>query len=190
MTTLFDEKDFTMTPEQLAFSEGCFKGLPRPNGSHDSVKRLVADELMPQILDWLQGQEDDEDEVREQLIDVLEDHRDGYEMAKRLEDDYDWDCDSELVDILDGSNFYEHRKAAVMAWIRDNGIMPRFAMGQEVKVKQSRYDKTIHDGEIRAVNVDGTYTVMIPALGHVREGIGTHGSVLPWEDVEDLNPAA
>lgn len=188
MTPLFDTKEFTMTPEQLAFPDGCFKGLARPQRSHPGVVALVADDLMPHIMGWLDNEED-EDEVREQLIDVLDDFRDGYDMAKRLEDDHCWESDSELVDILDGASFYSHHKAAVMAWIRDNGIAPRFPEGQAVKVKQSKYDKEIRDGEITKVSEDGNYIVMIPALGHVRSGLGTHGCVLTWEDVEALNPA-
>jgi len=178
-----------MTPEQLAFPEGCFKGLPRPNGSHAGVMGLVADDLMPNVMGWFQGEED-ETEVREQIMEVLDDFHDGYEMAKELEDRYGWDADSELVDVLDGASFYGPRKKAVMAWIRDNAITPKLSIGQVVKAKQGKYSKEINEGEIVKIDEGGIYIVMIPALGHVREGIGTHGCCLAWEDVEALNPAA
>jgi hypothetical protein len=48
-----------------------------------------------------------------------------------------------------------------------------------------RGDGTRWEGEIVKIDDElATYLVFCPAAGHVREGLGTHGVIFPFEDVE------
>lgn len=174
-----------------AIPEGFYKNKPRPNGQSDEVLAIVANGLMPEILRWGSWEENDREvqEVAEQILEVMEISRDGYKMAKALEDRHGWDGDADLVDILEGADFYGAERTAVLAWIRDNDVTPAFEVGKQVKIKVGR-EKTVHDGEIVTVTEDGNYCVMVPELGHVRKGLGTHGLLYAWEVVEEWNSAA
>lgn len=175
------------------FPTGFYKGHPRPNRMSDEVLAEVANKLMPRVESWLQLDKEDEEyqqqlkEYAGDLLKALEVSSDGYKMASYLDERHGWDVDAELVDILDSADLYSAERKAVIAWVKDNDIRPHFEVGKEVTVKLSR-DDSEHRGEIVSIGEDGTYTVMIPALGHVREGLGTHGNIFAWEAVEALNP--
>lgn len=174
------------------FPGGFYTGRPRPNSQSDEVLAEVANKLMPRVAQWLQLDEEDEEyqlqlkEYANDLLKALGVSRDGYKMANYLDDQCGWDVDSELVDIMDGADFYGCERQAVMAWIKDNDLKPKFEVGTMVTVRLSR-DDAEYMGEIISIGDDGTYTVMIPALGHVRQGIGIHGNIFKWEAVEGWN---
>lgn len=180
-------EDCQMQPRP-AIPAGFYTGRPRPDARSAEVSAMVANDLMKGIVQWGKFAEDDISEVTAQVLAVLNES-DGYRMAKALERSFSWDPDSELVDILDGVNFYSAIRTAVMAWIRDNGITPQFGIGRQVEVITNPRLDTRHTGEIVQVCEDGNYLVMIPGLGHVREGLGTHGLIFSWEDVEKWNEA-
>jgi len=188
MNELFDTTEFIQEPKHgELFPAGYFKGRKRPTGLDEDIKALVVEDLLPEVLAWLHDEPDDEDEIRDQLLDVLEDHRDGYERAKRLEDDHCWDPDSELVDILDGVSFYRVLGQAVEAWIRDNDLKPKLAIQSQVNVCKYGLGKTTIPGVI--VNIrPGEYVVACPSEGH--DATRQCGFVLKWEDVEALNGEA
>ncbi|BDU76251.1 hypothetical protein [Mesoterricola sediminis] len=194
MDHLFDPEDYTQAipKKEDPFPPGYFKGKPRPDRDNEDIKRLVVEECMEDVLEWFNEEKDEEEqeEIREQLLDVLDDFSDGYEMAKTLEDRHFWDANSSLVELLDGVSSHEVHGKAVLAWIRDNDVKPKLAVGAQVKVKKWSHDKDTLDGEIIKISEDGRYTVFIPSQGHVRSGCGTHGQIFDWEEVEALNPAA
>lgn len=171
------------------FPAGFYKGRPRPNRMSDEVLAEVANRLMPRVLQWLHIDYDDPEaaDYAKDIMAVLEVSSDGYKMAKELEDNHNWDePDSDLVDILEGADFYDALKTALKAWVKDNDLKPRFDVGRSVKVRSRLGD---YQGEIVSVGDDGTYTVMIPDLGHVPKGTcGVQGSIFEWEAVEALNP--
>lgn len=167
---------------------GFYKNKNRPNNSSPEVLIMVVNKLLSQVIQWGSYTDDEESEVGEQLLNALESERDGYDLAKYLDDRFSWDCDSELVDILDGADFYGAAKTAIKAWIRDNAIVPAFEVGRQVSVKMARQAEML-TGIIRSLTDDGMYCVMIPSEGHVESGLGTHGLLFPWEDVEAWNGA-
>lgn len=173
------------------FPAGLYKGRPRPNRMSDEVIAEVANRLMPRVLQWLHIGQDDAEEVIETAKDimaVLKVSSDGYKMAKELEDRHGWDePDSELVDVLEGADYYGTLQTAIRAWVKDNDLKPKYEVGEVVTVKKVSHEGSEHRGEIISIGDDGTYTVMIPALGHVREGVGTHGTIFAWEVVEGWN---
>lgn len=176
--------------EVTGIPAGFYKNKPRPNSQSDEVLAMVAAKLMTHILQWGKWEEESEreqSEVAKQILEVLEVSGDGYKMAKFLEDRFYWDSDAELVDILEGADFHSANRTAIMAWISDNGITAKFEVGRQVKVKLSPRDSDMKAGEIVNTYEDGHYCVMVPELGHVREGIGTHGFQFAWEVVEGWN---
>ena len=187
----------TQSSKEPLFFPGFFKGKGRPDHHIEDVKRAVVLKVLPAILSWLgetldPKDEDDQsrlDEIQDDLLDVVCYSQDGYAMTKELEDDKGWaDADSELVDILDNLEFYSIGNAAIIQWIADNEVKPKLAAGAIVRVKQNRHRKEEFTGEIIQVEDSGNYVVLIPSQGHVREGVGTHGWCIPWEEVEALNP--
>jgi len=152
----------------------------------DIPAKAVAEKLADDVMAWL-----DEEHTRESVIDDLEKAiaygLDGYAIAKYLDSDLGWSVDADLVEILENSYWIEsslHDKA-VEAWVMACGIKPRLQLWAPVKVKTRATNNKVVDGLIVSIDEKrGTYTVCIEALGHVREGMGTTGSVLPFEDVE------
>ena len=135
---------------------------------------------------WCNDNYSSETEVCKDLLDALEGALDfdGYEIAKRLESRY-WETDRELVDILDEAwDFAEEAyKEVIRDWRRAYQVKPKYKIGDHVAVRAGN-PPSIRDGEIEAVNeVRAQYCVYIPSLGHVREGVGTHGIMMDWESV-------
>lgn len=171
-----------------AVPAGFYAGKLRPSRSAEEILMAVAKKLMPDLMRWGRFEEDEAPEIAEQLLKALKWERDGYKLAKHLEDHCSWDGDAELVDLLEGADFYGCHRDAIKAWIRDNAIAPAFEVGKQVTVKL-RGDGDL-TGTIRDTTDDGMYTVMIPAKGHVESGLGTHGLLFTWEDVEAWNTVA
>ena len=183
--------------EKDYFFEGYFEGKTRPTDYSKEVIMLVVQKIMPEIIEWFESFEEVSEEeienIREQLVNILNNgyDKDGYEIAKELDSRYYWDSDAELVDILDDLTFLFHdvKSFLVKKWIKDNNISPKYQKGDKVIVDSSmlpRKDrkKERYDGEINHIYEDGSYSIFIEDLGHVREGSGTHGIILYWEKID------
>lgn len=171
-----------------AIPPGFYKNKPRPNYASPEVLIMAANRLMPQVMAWGKFSEEEAPEVAEQVMKALKNDTDGYHRAKYLEDRFSWDSDSELVEVMESDDFYGASKTAIKAWIIDNAIAPEFEVGRQVSVKKARAAE-LFTGTIRSLTDDGMYCVMVPSLGHVESGPGTHGLLFPWEDVEAWNSA-
>jgi len=174
------------TRPKQSIPEGFYKGQPRPNYSSPEVLVMVVDRLLPQVMQWGKFRVDEAPEIAEQVMKALKNGTDGYHRAKYLEDRFSWDSDSELVEVMESDDFYGAARDAIKAWIRDNAIVPAFEAGRQVSVKVRRLSEMV-TGTIRSLTEDGMYCIMVPALGHVESGLGTHGLLFPWEDVEAWN---
>lgn len=155
---------------------------PRPKVSSPAIVRAAADALLPAIAEWNGSPFDDEDAdaVRGLLRGMV--YSDAYDMAREFER-AGWDANAALVDALDGWDFALHcaHQTAVREWVAAYAVRPRFMVGAVVNVPR----ETNMTGEIASVDEQrGEYTVRIDALGHVRNGIGTHGRIFAWEEVE------
>ena len=122
-------------------------------------------------------------------------YTDGYAMARRLEREFHWAEDRELVDLCDGlgNALCDAHRKIVKEWIDAFNVQPRFKIDTLVYVvvpckKNDRIQREKLEGTITAVDeARGEYTVYVPYLGHVRAGLGTHGVILAWEAVEAVN---
>lgn len=137
--------------------------------------------------------EGEEDDAIADIIRALREEApelDEYRLTRRLEE-YGWSCDMAIVGAFEiaSGDVWQSVREATRIWIRSNGIKPRLTIGAQVKVmaRSTTRTKQEFDGEVVAVDADhGTYTVMISALGHVREGAGIHGIIVNFEDLHAL----
>jgi len=113
---------------------------------------------------------------------------DGYEIAREL-DSRGWSADSQLVELMDQLAWrrYDAHHDVVCEWVKSENIKPALGVGDLVTIKARRKGAMVaepFDGEITSVREDeARYVVLVEALGHVREGVGSHGIVMAYEDV-------
>lgn len=146
-------------------------------------------EMAEEILEWMN---DDNVELEDIISDLKEcfspqgiKMSDGYELAKELDRDCGYDVNTELVNILDGFShkLYMECQKFEKKWVIDCNITPKHSIGDKVHI--SRKGK-IYEGEISAINNEvAEYTICVPELGHVREGVGTHGAIEHFENIEE-----
>jgi len=63
--------------------------------------------------------------------------RDGYKLAKILEDEFNWDSDSELVESLTEVEHivYDSHRKLEKEWVKNNNITPKLKIGDKVMYK-------------------------------------------------------
>jgi hypothetical protein len=197
----------TAIPETVAF-------MPRPKRNTLENYRAAVDKLLPEVWRWLEAAnsaewraridvEAEKAGVTNDLMEAVTSctcEEDGYRLCSYLEHHHHWDCDFTLAEILDDfsgalDNIYRN---AVERWIKETGVGPQHDVADVVTVKTRRDFKTPPEeftGIVESIDQRrGTYTVYIPALGHLRgedarrqlgkTGSVTTGQVFHWEDVD------
>jgi hypothetical protein len=159
---------------------------PRPKRHAPEILEAAAKKLAPDILKWAQDGNDDELTLEQVVNDLKEilysPHRNGYQLAKDLEDRFHYDPDAELVEILDNA-FYTisiSHDEACKKWLEENPVEPPAIGSQVIHTKKPQAGV----GTIVSNSPEGRSTVRFPALGHVDKGSGTYGSILPWEELQ------
>jgi hypothetical protein len=166
--------------------------VKRPTRYDENVVHLAATKLIaqlkassPDLFDEALGYTDEA--THAQFVRALDgSSRDGYEIAKDLERQ-GWEIDADLVSELHGGCLDEAYDELVKKWISWHAIKPLLVVGAVVTVKPHLFDtnKVEAEGEITEFDMKrGTYTVYVPAWGHVKSGVGTLGNIYPWEDLE------
>jgi hypothetical protein len=111
-------------------------------------------------------------------------NQDGYVLAMKLE--IYFYPDAELVRILNNSDSIIsniHRRY-LKQWVKDNNIKPEFKIGDKVIVSNPYKKHEQYEAEILETHKEvGRYTVYVSTQGHVKEGEGTRGWVVDYEDV-------
>jgi hypothetical protein len=153
-------------------------GKPRPGCRDGIVVEAAARAVLPEVMDWLKPDDSPEDEVLGDIKDAICGGGDGYEMTKYLEDRKHWDCDSEMVGILDGVDLWSPHDRLVKQWVAANRIRP--ALGEGASVAHRRHGA----GRIVGIREDtAEYTVLFSkdagkvAGGHI-------GTIIPFEDID------
>lgn len=147
---------------------------------------------------WLKEKdaiEVDPESLNEDIAALMDHHYDddGYEMAKVLER-RGWDPDASLVELLDGSVFFELNEAhskAVQEWVqRENIVIPEHYVGREVSFKRRygglRGDNIEYEehGEITHIyGKDASVVIRCPHLEHSAGIAAANGIVVLWENV-------
>lgn len=155
----------------------------RPTLHDPEVIAAAARKLAPAVKQWAEDPDVTLAEIEADLREAIEFYDDGYAIARELDDQYY--PDARLVEILDEA--YGAKTEALRAlerdWVQANQLQP---IPMETKV---RWQKKPAAGVGIVVRNDDTghSTVMFPRLGHVREGVGCHGYIANWEDLEVEN---
>lgn len=167
----------------------------RPGRHDEAVIALCIEEVAELLLAWLQETDpsDDPDRIQEcreharKLLIGLCTDDDGYKLAKRLDDYLGYKPDSQLVDALEQiwSIRYKAYEKVVAEWVAREGIViPEAYMGKTVKFRSG---PNPGQGEITKFYPESARVLIFcPEKGHVREGVGSHGVVIDWENVEEL----
>ncbi len=162
---------------------------PRPARGTPEIRTAVAKNLLPRVLEWM-GKEVaadcDQEELLEDLTKALQGDEDGYQMARQLED---YEPDAKLVEILDDAHYLvtEEYTKVIRTWVAEHtDELPRPKLYDIVTHPGRGGD---HPGVVTHIYDDGRACVCFVGLGHVREGSGTRGFILPWEElVRDNTP--
>lgn len=150
----------------------------RPTDCDPEVIELALSKILPEVVRWCRsgGDNSQESEIADDLRDELGQHSDGYEFCRELERKH-WTCDRELVDILDNADLSGALSEMERKWVTAYQVYPSQVIGNQIIWEGS-------PAEITANHADGKYTICVPALGHVKSGLGTHGIIIPWERVD------
>lgn len=160
--------------------------IPRPTKENIDFSEVYLD-MTEDIIDW--DLELDEDDILADLKKYISINEilisNGYELAKKFEDDLCLEPDAELVEILDGFSMYVYDciSKAEKEWVKACNITPSLSIGDLVEVE---YRKKPYQGKIYDIKLDkAEYIVNVPDLGHVEAGqSGTNGLYFHFEDVE------
>lgn len=155
----------------------------RPSERDKSIVLAAAGRLFPEVREWL-GDDYRESEMADtiqQLSEAMSWDSDGYKIASRLERNHHWECDSNLVEILEGAwvHLSATHKSAVAEWVKENAIVPVFNVGDDVIAIVGH--KGAHPGKIAKIDeTHAIYYVCVTALG---QQFGSSSYLLPYEDV-------
>jgi hypothetical protein len=71
----------------------------------------------------------------QEIADCYHPHIGGYELAKKLESNYSWDIDFEVIEGLEELQWKVEsiHKKACMQWVIDNNIKPPLKIGTQIK---------------------------------------------------------
>ncbi len=153
--------------------------ITRPSPRDEDVISLALDKLTPRVISWLNEPNPDIPGIRADLAANIN-ARNGYEFARDLERRHWSGIDCRLVEILDGADWdvSDAVNQLTEKWIEGYRVFPANSIGANVKWRE-------HSGEITAIDLKrGKYTMFCPGSAHVREGMGTHGFIVPWEEID------
>ncbi len=105
--------------------------------------------------------------------------RDGYEIAKDLDDQYCWDCSMEMLEYLDSYGYELHRlvEQAQKAWAEENNVQPPLEIGTRVTVKGE-------SGVVTGINEHGAAQFLVAIDGEEKKHGGTCRRIVNFEDAQ------
>lgn len=152
----------------------------RPTIRDERVLQAAAKELLAEFNKGT-GEGLSEDDALYSIVEAITWEDDGFRICRELENN-GWDCDAEMVDIMDNAAAYKyrHHRELLAEWVKENSITPPLCVSARVRFVHRGEQRV---GTIRSINADAAeYTVFCEELGHVREGLGTHGTIVKYED--------
>lgn len=164
--------------------------VPRPTSDSADITSVYI-EMAELINDW-DNQDMDQEEFEEFVEDLKDNfssydlfNKDGYKIARKLEKDMYFEPDVSLVDDMDmiSNKCRECLGREIQQWVVDCQITPKYEVGDEVKVTVRGVE---YIGEISQIyEKTAEYSIFIEELGHVRQGVGTHGTIKKFEEIEE-----
>ena len=158
---------------------------PRPRETDLPIRMAAARKILPLIYEWMDEAREEHDDGADSLAGLMLTGGDGYQLARGLEDEWGIQPNAELVDTLDmaGSHILQAHRAAVVAWVNAHKIKTDLRLDQRARVK-SGPDAGAVGTVVRVMQETGTLLLCCEGLGHVTDGPGVHGIVVPYENVE------
>jgi len=155
----------------------------RPRPKEEDAYQEVAESLAKELMRYANNElGDDPEEVIADLKKALDRswRKDGYNLAKTLEDDCYWDPNADMVSTLDSA---EHDIRAVLSrmteeWIKETGSKPPAKEGDRVS---ARWGGNTIEGIVNRVYMNGTMNIRVEG----RNGF----PVVEWDTVKVIEEA-
>lgn len=161
--------------------------MKRPRITDELTKKRALEIFWPHLVAYegTEYRESDRAYNERQITAVLSAYRDGYAMARDLENHHGWAEDRELVDLMDHASdaLTDAHKELVVQWVKTYHITPLRNIGDRVTTSlRSRTDQvgTI----VKLYEDDARYGVRYPDQAE------TSHYVVDYEDVKDALTAA
>jgi hypothetical protein len=143
----------------------------RPRRLNPEQHLILAKEMARKLIDYNPMVINDPDRIAADLMKCTDGrHLDGFDIAKALERECHWQCDSDMVDTLDEWSFMQDDaiRALEIAWAATNKIRPALSVGDKVEIgggETGTIDGIYeHGGAKYLVKVDGDPHAEEPAL--------------------------
>lgn len=168
--------------EQLEMS-----GIPAPARPviDDKIRETAAKLIAQRLIDEGDMSGEDVDELTSDITQASEYCSDGYEIGKKLDDSYGWDCMSaSIVVILD--DLYHHQREALRKseneWAEKYDIQPPIPIGSRVSLETGK------TGTITGVYSHGGAKYLVAIDGDPR-AFGPEGSrqIVDFEDCQVID---
>ena len=123
----------------------------RPTYNDPKVREAMAVYICSQLCKWLDshGEQYDKDEIYNDVVKLARYcsmSEDGYYLCSKIESDFGYQPDTQLVNMLD--DLQTHSMSAldsiVADWVKENNIVPQFSLNQKVKT-DTDYTGTIFE---------------------------------------------
>jgi hypothetical protein len=133
------DKAWSLLEEAINFPPIILGPDIRPHPFDQDVLEATAEMIVQQVMFDIGAKEEDRAQILRDLVTVMEDTADleGYQLAKRLEVDFDYKPDAQLVGTLGCANARNRAVhcRVVAAWVEYNKITPKFQISDRVLAK-------------------------------------------------------
>lgn len=151
---------------------------PRPTRLSDDGKLRAARAIVADLLKEGLLEPDEADASAADLAKYGSNERDGYQLAKKLDNSAYWDCDMAMAEALDNAASYFHAEieASEREWAERNNITPPLPVGARVAARWGGEEIT---GTIESIASHGVAQYVIRCDGSAKKGM----PVVRFEDV-------
>lgn len=157
--------------------------MSRPTKATPEMELAAAKETVAELVTAGHLTEAEAEDAAANIVAEGRYNRDGYKLAKALDDRWHWDCDLDMADILDGhsSALDDQIKAAQKAWFEAERPSPPVEIGTRVCF---RWGREPHTGIVDAIYEYGIaqYTVRVDG-DPAADSPSQSRAIINWEDV-------
>lgn len=164
-------------PNEELIEYGTRKIARRPKSCSEEVANAVFDYIKEELKDALGCSAEQIERDRANLIHAALCYpNDGYKMARFFDDHCGWDCDRNIVEILDDAPWQSVHREFVMQWLSYWKLEPLFNVGDKVTYSLNGDFFTSIIEEVTKIGwIPASYTT-VPQSGES----GRH--IVPWEN--------
>ncbi len=110
---------------------------PRPTETTEDMKREVARDICAALVEDGHFSQNDAEARAGDLVSAITHRADGYQLARKLDDDFGWSISLSVIEALEGCRYQldEEILHAQRDWVKEEGIQPVFVSGQPVVLR-------------------------------------------------------